>query len=111
MTSPSDPSPAGARERTLTWEQKLAACQALAECSLKMRKPGDWYVSTSVETIERGHEGMLVGRYGNGPTPEAAVEDHWRQITADDVKALVVRAMYPDRRKVRWNGFMWWDAV
>jgi len=94
----------------MMWEEKLAACKALGDCALRMREPGDWYVSWSVEAVEHGHPGILVGRYGNGATPQLAVEDHWSRITAPEVSALVVNAMRPTRREVRWNGFMWWDV-
>ena len=96
----------------MNWEQKLAACKALRPygTGLRMRSPGDWYVEQiGLEVIEEGHRGMLVGRYGNGATPEAAVEDHWAKLTASDVAAVVLNAMGPDRREVRWNGFMWED--
>jgi hypothetical protein len=95
----------------MMWEEKLAALQALApwETSLRMRKPGDWYVDQhDVECIEVGHRGMLALRYGNGPTPEAAVEDHWQQLTSNDVEAIVLHATDAEkRREVQWNGFMW----
>lgn len=89
----------------MTWEEKLSACQALAECSLRMRKPGDWYVSHLVEVVNGP---MLQSRYGNGGTPQDAVEDHWTQLT--ELKAhecLVVNSMTDQRREVRWNGYMW----
>jgi len=95
----------------MTWEEKLAACKSLGDCALRMRKPGDWYVSWNVETVEQGHPGMLAGRYGNGASPQLAVEDHWAKITASDVVALVTDATRSTRREVRWNGFMWWDVV
>ena len=66
----------------LTWEQKLAALNALSECSLKMRKPGDWYVSQSVEVKQTEGDGVLVGSYG-GTTPQEAVEEHWNALTED----------------------------
>jgi hypothetical protein len=33
----------------MSWEYKLAALNALTEHTLKMRKPGDWYVFASIE--------------------------------------------------------------
>ena len=89
----------------MTWEEKLAACQALAECHLRMRKPGDWYVSHMVD-VATGC--VLEGRYGNGRTPIEAVEAHWRELT--DLKGderVVSNALREDRREVRWNGYMW----
>lgn len=93
----------------MTWEQKLAAFQALGEVSLKMRAPGDWYVSSRVE-VKQGS--MLAGTYGNGPTPEAAVLDHWRQLV-DELpprEYLVTDAYRPNRKAVKWNGFMWQEV-
>lgn len=91
------------------WETKLHALNALAECKLLMRKPGDWYVSQQVD-VRRGH--CLVGVYGNGATPQEAVEDHWNLLTtlpADEY--LVGREFWEGetctRKAVRWNGFMW----
>lgn len=40
---------------------------------------------------------MLVGRYGNGPTPEAAMDDYRRRIS---LKRLVVNEFSADRRTV-----------
>jgi hypothetical protein len=91
----------------MTWEQKLAALQVLCETSLKMRKPGDWYVSASGREI--GGDGMLIGEYGNGKTPEEAVEDDWRKIAEflPSDRYVVTGAMRGSRKQVRWNGFMW----
>lgn len=92
----------------MTWEQKFAALNALAPAELKMRKPGDWYVSQPVETKERVDSGVLVGRYGNGRTPIEAVEDHWNRLTNEKPLAyLVVGAFGSSRKHVLWNGFMW----
>lgn len=92
----------------MDWQQKLAALNALSECSLKMRKPGDWYVSQRV-TVKRGS--VLVGEYGNGVTPEEAVNDHWNQLAEDLPRGeYLVADLSGSRKAVRWNGFMW-DAV
>ena len=89
----------------MNWEQKLAALQAFADTSICMRKPGDWYVHMRAEL--KG-DGVLSSASGNGRTPEEAVEDHWRKVTAPG--AVIVRdAMNAARREVRWNGFMWAD--
>lgn len=94
----------------MTWEQKLAACQALSACSLKMREPGDWYVSQDVEIKDKS---ILKGEYGNGTTPEEAVEDHWTRLTQLAAhEYLVTRAGGGELRKaVRWNGFMWDQVI
>ncbi len=89
----------------MTWEQKLQACQALCEHTLRMRKPGDWYVDGSVDVKRRS---CLEARFGNGRTPEEAVEDHWKQLTElEPGQYLVIKAYGEDRQAVEWNGFMW----
>ena len=93
----------------LTWEQKLEALQCLGDVCLRMRKPGDWYVSASGREI--GGDGCLVGEFGNGTTPEEAVEDEWmRYVTELPLGRYIVLGAFSDnRRHVRWNGFMWQD--
>lgn len=94
----------------MNWEQKLAAIQALGDTSLRMRKPGDWYVSST--RMEIGGDGMLSGEYGNGRTPEEAVEEHWRIYTNLPPGKFIVIGAYTDkRRQVRWNGYMWEDIA
>lgn len=89
----------------MTWEEKFAACQALGDAVLRMRKPGDWYVDQHAE-IKDGC--ILKGEYGNGATPEAAALDHFEKLTAlAPGEYVVTRAMGADRRAVRWNGYMW----
>lgn len=92
----------------MTWEQKLQACKALKEeISLKMRKPGDWYVSQGIECKDGP---FLKSKYGNGTTPQEAVENHWIELTVlQPDQYLVIGGNKPDRRCVRWNGFMWED--
>lgn len=96
-----------------TWEQKLDALAALGrDIALKMRKPGDWYVEhVGVEMKESPDAGVLIGAYGNGATPEEAVEDHWRQLALCESPAMIVVNAYSgNRRHVRWNGYMWQDV-
>jgi len=94
----------------LTWQEKAAALDALSEIRLLIRKPGDWYVHQNVSVGDGS--ATLVGAYGNGETPEAALNDHWRALVTDLVgcgpteKYLVVSGEKGNRR-VRWNGFMW----
>lgn len=93
----------------MTWEEKLMACQALAECHLRMRSPGDWYVSHRVDIVNGP---MLEGRYGNGRDPREAVENHWRELTElAPHERVVANALTDQRREVRWNGFMWQDCI
>jgi hypothetical protein len=95
----------------LSWEQKLQALQFLAEypdnANVRMRKPGDWYCSVSGVEVKQKH--CLVGQYGNGTTPQEAVENCFlvlTSITNDEV--LVRNAMNAEKRTYfRWIGFMW----
>lgn len=90
----------------MTWEQKFAAINAIADASLRMREPGDWYVSQPRVEVKAGS--ILTGSYGNGRTPEAAIEAHWRALTQLEGDSYVVVDAYKDERKaVEWNGFMW----
>lgn len=92
----------------MSWEQKLAALSALAECNLKMLKPGQWIVHQSVEV---GGDGFLRSICGRGLSPEHAVEDHWSQATnIPSDRYLAIGGHAETRKQVRWNGFMWADA-
>lgn len=98
----------------MNWEQKFEALNALAECSLKMREPGNWYVSQSTELKEGS---MLVGTYGNGVTPEEAVNDHWNKLVVPSSfsKPIVTFKYGEDQPTERfhhyWNGFRWVDCT
>lgn len=93
----------------MTWEEMFAAIAALGgDPSLRMRKPGDWYVLQG--RVEVKHRSTLESRYGNGTTPAAAVVDHWQKLTTlAPGEVIVVNAFTDDRRAVRWNGYMWAD--
>ena len=93
----------------MTWEQKLAALNAIADHALIMRSPGDWYVSARIEI---GGRGLLVGAFGNGKSPQDAVEDHWRQLVdeIDENGDYLIGGNPGHTKVVRWNGFMWADA-
>lgn len=88
----------------MDWEQQLQACQAIAECYPRMRKPKDWYIHHSV-SVKKGC--ALEGRYGNGSTPEEAVGNHWDIITNLKPEEYIVINEYGKRTAVKWNGFMW----
>ena len=89
----------------MTWEEKLAAIQALCETHIGMRAPGDWYVYA--KHIEIGGNGMLESCTGNGNSPSAAVDAHWKKLTElSSGRYLVLNAM-TERKHFRWNGFMW----
>lgn len=90
-----------------TWEEKLQACQALCDCSLRMRKPGDWYVAQPGIGITDGQ--FVRGEYGDGATPQAAVESHWQVLMATlaDEGRRLFTSEGGKRRYVKWNGHMW----
>lgn len=97
----------------MNYEQKFAALNALAECSLKMRKPGDWYV---LQRSELKDGGMLIGSYGNGSTPEDAIEDHWNKLAMGSSATKPIVTFRHDgngdqRFHHYWNGFMWVDCT
>jgi hypothetical protein len=94
----------------MTWEQKYEAMSALVghfNISLKMRKAGDWYVMAKGREI--GGNGMLLSAYGNGKTPEKAIEDDWEKYTTElgAGRIIVINAAGKDRCEVRWNGYRW----
>ena len=92
----------------MDWQQKAAALEALSEISIRTRGLNDWYVNQSVE-IGKDGGGVLSGEYGNGSTPQKAIEDHWHVLVeglAPD-EYIVINARTKYRQHVRWNGFMW----
>lgn len=92
----------------MNWETKLQALKAFAPHHLEMRKPGDWYVCSNVEIVS---DGVLIGEYGNGTTPEEAVADHWRRLVDDLPLDKYLRGGTPGHTTyAKWNGFMWADA-
>lgn len=85
----------------MTWEQKFAALQALTDTNLRMRKPGDWYVQAF--NRELAGDGLLQSIYGNGKSPEEAVENDWLNVT----QIPSDRYIRVKGKNYRWNGFMW----
>ena len=86
----------------MDWQQKFAAIKAFDPyASLEMRQPGDWYVGGSLSI---GGDGVLVGRYGEGDTPPAAVDAHWAIYSALPSDRYAVNR---ENKRARWNGFMW----
>ena len=93
----------------MDWQQKATALNELADIKLCIRAPGDWWVSQYTE-IKDGC--MLLGSYGNGGTPEQAIEDHWNILTAVEYpKCIIANAGSSLRQAVRWNGYMWSKAA
>ncbi len=97
----------------LTWEQKLAAINALVRCELYMRKPGDWMLEIPGLGIS---DGVLVS-YGVGlfgSSPEEVVESAWKELLAvDGIKKAIRIEHAPDYKAFYyvWNGFMWKDIT
>lgn len=91
----------------MTWEQKLEAMQTLFPVCLRMRKPGDWYVDPRGREI--GGDGILRGVYGSGNSPEAAVNDDWRQCVEELRPGLYLskNAYSGSRTQWRWTGCVW----
>lgn len=90
----------------MNWQQKADALNSLSEISLKIRAAGDWYVSQRTEV---GGDGVLRGIYGNGATPEEAVENHWCVLVTElqPTRYIATNSMGDDRKHWRWNGYMW----
>jgi hypothetical protein len=89
-----------------TWEQKLEAMAGLGEASLKMAKPGTWYVDQpGVDIKASTRDGKALDL--TGETPEKAVVARWAALTGG---ALVEHKRGRLLRRVRWNGFMWADV-
>jgi len=90
----------------MNWQQKADALNSLAEIDIKIRKEKDWDVG---QRTELGGDGVLLGSYGNGTTPEEAIENHWFKLV-DDIppgKYIVTSAMNDKRQHWLWNGYMW----
>lgn len=80
------------------------------DVTLNMRKPRDWWVHLS--GVEIGGDGMLRTSSADGATPQEAVRNAWQRITRlEPGQYLVLNAAGPNRRQVRWNGFMWADVT
>lgn len=87
----------------MIWEQKVTAMQCIGEVSLKMRAPGNWYVS--ITGVERVEEHVLSGGFVAAGSPEAAVNEKWVWLTCDKYHLSISPRGH--RSLVRWNGFMW----
>lgn len=96
----------------MTWEEKFQALAAIGNISLHMRKPGDWYVRHDASLCWSQFKG---GPYGNGTTPQEAVENHWEIFTTlkapgySELRA-VLASVGGQKKEVRWNGFMWCEC-
>jgi hypothetical protein len=91
------------------YEHQLEALKALAgdfNVYLRMRKPGDWYLSVSGVEVRQRH--MLSSPTVSESSPMGAVGAMWTKLTElPDDEYLVVNAGSDKRFACRWNGFMW----
>lgn len=94
----------GAALPTATWEDRFAALQVLGEASVRMRKPGDWYVDQRVG-VSNG--AIVRSSYGNGATPQEAVEDHWLIYSAVGGNEWIASGSGDDRINAVWDGDAW----
>ena len=90
------------RNKQMNYQEKLEALNCLAECSLKMREPGDWCVEQDVMVGDGSGTG--VSAVGNGPTPFDAVEDHWKLVTTNMADWCYIIA---NEKHWKWDKFMW----
>jgi hypothetical protein len=99
----------------MNWKEKIEALASLeSDIAIRYRPEGTvcagnqdhiWYITQSVD-VKKGS--ILHGRYGNGETPEEAIEDHWNRLTElEEDEYLVIHAGAMNRKAVKWNGFMW----
>lgn len=101
----------------MDYQHKAEALAGLCDLFIKYRErqwrigsAEPWYVQQDINVKEAGAS-TLVGTYGNGLTPEAAINDHWRALVEDlgHNEYLIVASGTDRRRAVKWNGFMWAD--
>lgn len=101
----------------MDWQEKAAALAGLTELAVCFREkqwriggPEPWYVQQRIYIKD---DCVLRGVYGNGDTPQEAIEDHWKHLVTElpANQYLVICASDSERRRaVRWNGFMWQDV-
>ena len=96
------------RYSKLTWEEKLEIIQSIEgmfsfNTFLAMRKPGNWYVQSRTH-IYTENSPMIHGNYGNGKTPQEAVENHFK-IYVEDIKDN--QYVEYEGKKYRFEGHIW----
>lgn len=98
--------------RRLTWEQEFQALQALlvfvGNAGIRMRKPGDWYV-TLPSVVQRQKNATTTGGCHSGKTPEEAVGRAFDWATSQEWP-LEIDSRTGGKKLVQWNGFMWADV-
>jgi len=92
----------------MNFEQMFGAISALSAYSdvcLRMRKPGDWYVSAKGIEVTDGHLMSSGGTGGIGP--ESAIEAYWKWLTTIKAGDAISVSFQGTRKHFLWNGFMW----
>ena len=91
----------------LTTEAKWGAILNLTPAATLIRRcHGNWYVNAPGREIKRG--AILDGAYGNGTTPDEAVDNDWKAITElAPGETIILDSMKPTRRSVEWTGSGW----
>lgn len=95
----------GAALATATWQDRFAAIQVLGDASVRMRKPGDWYVSQT--GVEIGDGRLLSSVGGDGRTPDEAIETHWRNLTTLPEGKFLSLRRDGQRLCAAWDGDGW----
>lgn len=89
----------------MTYEEKFLALQSLTSHCLRMRRVGNWYVDSGLE-IKDG--AIFSGDYGEGKTPEEAINNHWDIYSKVKLpNTIVVNDYTENRHEYIWNGYMW----
>lgn len=100
----------------MDYQQMSEALAGLCELSIKFReaqwrigRAEPWYVSQNI-VVKKAGASTVVGKGGNGNTPQDAIVDHWRTLV-DDLShdEYLIVGSGDSRRAVKWNGFMWAD--
>lgn len=91
----------------LTVDQKFEILQQISDLSLKMRSPGSWYVDCPKRYI--GGDGFLRGAFGNGKTPQEAIENDFSQIVTylPNDRYIVIDDSVGKRKNYKFNGYIW----
>lgn len=71
-----------------------------------MRRPGDWYVSSDLCILDNG---CIVGKYGNGQSPDEAVRNHWEIYSNVEYPNVVFNS--DTSKKYLWNKYVWKEVT
>ncbi len=98
-------------DNKLTSDQKFEILQQISPLSLRMRSVGSWYVDCPRRYI--GGDGLMRGSFGNGKTPQEAIDDDFSQIVTylPNDRYIMVEDNYGKRKNYRFNGYMWKEVT